>query len=373
MLKSLVALALISGLACDRKNSADTAKTPAPSTSAQADEQENEVSLKDIRGVRFTEVAEAQQEGAWFPAEAIGDESAQSLLTSPVKGIIAGIQMTPGVKVKAGAPLLVIQSPELARFKSDWLTAKANRLRAESNLAREQRLFEGKAGSQRELELARSEAATAQADEEAARLALQARGVSPEAAGATFTVRAPKTGEVTAYKVQMGQGVDAGQELGGFQSALASLIKLELPLPAPEDWKPGAATEARKSDGRKWKATLEGTPMTLSQDTRRLTYRLRLVGSPLPLPGTPLEVRVPLTRAIVLPQAALQQIEGSWGVFILQEDRAKFRSVRRGVELGSDVMVLDGVKPGERVATEGAYLLKSLLLKQKSGGEDHEN
>jgi len=37
------------------------------------------------------------------------------------------------------------------------------------------------------------------------------------------------------------------------------------------------------------------------------------------------------------------------------------------------VMVLDGVKPGETVVGEGAYLLKSLQIKRKSGGEDHDH
>jgi cobalt-zinc-cadmium efflux system membrane fusion protein len=50
-----------------------------------------------------------------------------------------------------------------------------------------------------------------------------------------------------------------------------------------------------------------------------------------------------------------------------------FRPVRRGAELGGDVLVLEGLKTGETVVGEGAYLLKSLLLKRKSGGEEHEH
>jgi cobalt-zinc-cadmium efflux system membrane fusion protein len=82
---------------------------------------------------------------------------------------------------------------------------------------------------------------------------------------------------------------------------------------------------------------------------------------------------VPLLKAIVLPQSALQQVEGTWGVFVKEGGEAVFRPVRRGAELGGDVMVLDGVKPGETVVSEGAYLLKSLQIKRKSGGEDHDH
>lgn len=370
---ALLALLLIAGIACDRKGDPDDVKDTTHAIGTPGEASGNRVLLKLVRGVAFAPVGQVQQEGAWFPAEAIGDESAQALLTSPVKGVVSAIPGAPGVQVKTGASLVLVQSPELARLKADWLSAQAKRSRADSELAREQRLFEGQAGSRRELELARSEAATAGAEEEAARLALQARGVSPEAGGAVFTLRAPKAGVVSAYKIQLGQGVEAGQELGAFQSAYAALVKVELPLPAPESWGPGAVTEVRKSDGRKWKARLEGVPMSLSQDTRRLSYRLRLTGGPLPLPGTPLEIRVPMAKAIVLPQSALQQVEGVWGAFIRQGDVAEFRPVRRGAELGGDVMVLEGVQPGEQVATDGAYLLKALLLKQKSGGDDHDH
>ncbi|WP_243325150.1 efflux RND transporter periplasmic adaptor subunit [Geothrix sp. SG200] len=363
---------LIATTACDRK------ATPAESKEAHKDEatrgdEPMHLPLKDIRGLRFLVVPEPKAEGAWYPAEAIGDESAQAILSSPVKGIVSAIQVPPGQHVAAGAGLFTVQSPELARLKADWLSTRAKRDRAEGELAREQRLFDAQAGSRRELEAARSEAATARAEEEAARLALEARGQNPETAGAVLTVKAPKAGTVTAYKIQLGQGVEAGQELGSFQAASAAIARLELPLPAPEKWQTGAVTEVRKGDGQRWKARLEGTPMTLTTDTRRLSYRLRLLGGPLPIPGTPLEVHVPLAKTVVLPQSALQQVEGTWGVFVKEGEEAEFRPVRRGPELGTDVMVLDGVKPGETVVGEGAYLLKSLQIKRKSGGEDHDH
>ena len=369
-----LSLALLAGIGCSKNSVAKKEPEAHEHEGGEAQKEEStRLPLKEIRGLRFMEVPEPKAEGAWYPAEAIGDESAQALLTSPVKGIISSILIPPGRHVGAGTGLLVIQSPELARLKADWLSAKAKRERTDAELAREQRLFDAQAGSRRELELARSEGSTAKADEEAARLALEARGVNPEAAGATHTVKAPKAGSVTAYKAQLGQGVEAGQELGGFQSASAAIARLELPLPAPKGWNPGAVTEVRRSDGQRWKATLDGTPMTLTSDTRRLSYRLRLMGGSLPIPGTPLEVHVPLAKTVVLPQSALQQVEGTWGVFVKEGDQAVFRPVRRGPELGGDVMVLEGLKPGETVVGEGAYLLKSLQIKRKSGGEDHDH
>jgi cobalt-zinc-cadmium efflux system membrane fusion protein len=374
MMSLSLALALLAGTGCSRKA---VARNDADQREHEAGQGQEGIAarlpLKETRGLRFMAVPEPKAEGAWYPAEAIGDETAQALLAAPVKGIISAILVAPGRHVGAGTGLLVIQSPELARLKADWLSAQARRDRTVAELAREQRLFAVQAGSRRELELAGSEAATARADEEASRLALEARGVNPETAGATLTLKAPRAGSVTAYKAQLGQGVEPGQELGTFQSASAAIARLELPLPAPIGWNPGALTQVRSASGQKWKAVLEGTPAILTVDTRRLSYRLRLLGGTLPIPGTPLEVHVPLAKAMILPQSALQQVEGIWGVFVKAGEEAEFRPVRRGPELGGDVMVLEGLKPGETVVGEGAYLLKSLQIKRKSGGDDHDH
>jgi cobalt-zinc-cadmium efflux system membrane fusion protein len=372
---SLLTLALVATLACDRRpHPPSEAKATHEEAGAHAGEGAH-LPLKDIRGLSFLVVPEPKAGAAWHPAEAVGDESAQALLSSPVRGIVSAILIPPGQPVRAGVGLITLQSPELARLKADWLSGKAKRERAEAELAREQRLFEAQAGSRRELEAAKSEAATARADEEATRLALEARGQNPETAGAVLTVKAPKGGSVTAYKIQLGQGVEAGQELGGFQAASAAIARLELPLPGPGNWRAGALTEVRQSDGRQWRAQLEGTPTTLTTDTRRLSYRLRLLGGPLPIPGTSLEVKVPHERAIYLPQAALQQVDGHWGVFVAGQGEAVFRPVRRGLDVKDEVLVLEGLKPGETVVAEGAYLLKAFRQKraqpEEGGGHGH--
>ncbi|HEX4954723.1 MAG TPA: efflux RND transporter periplasmic adaptor subunit [Thermoanaerobaculia bacterium] len=332
---------------------------------------ERRVHLDDLRGVAFTVVGEPREEGAWFAAEAVADPASSASFAAPVAGTVAEVRVELGQTVQPGQALVELQSPELADLKARWLSARARRQRAETELAREQRLLAAAATSQREVEAAGSELAQAETEEAAARLALEARGVAPEQAGARLTVRAPRGGMVASLAVVLGQGVAASQELGRLLAPGTDRVQVELPLPGPEDWRAGVATEVRHADGRRWPAQVEGVPPALSNETRRLTYRLRLTGGTLPLAGTPLEARVPLARAIVVPQTALQQIEGVWGVFVKEGDEALFRPVRKGAELGSEVLVLAGLATGEEVATEGAYLLKSLHLKQAGGGDDH--
>ena len=331
------------------------------------------VDLNGVRGVAFGSVGEPRQEGAWFAAEAVADPGAAAAFSAPMAGIVTTFHAEPGQRVGKGRTLVTITSPEIADLRARWLGAEARLRQARLELEREERLAAAGATSRREREGAEAALAVASADEEAARLALTARGLRPEGGESTLTVRAPRAGTVVVYAVLLGQGVEAGQELGRIEEAGAALARVELPLPGPQEWPPGARTEARHADGRRWSAVVEGVPPALAPETRRLSYRLRLSGAALPLAGTPLEVRVPLARALILPQTALQQIEGVWGVFVREGEEAHFRPVEKGAELGGDVLVLSGLAPGENVATDGAYLLKSLFLKRAGGGGGHDH
>lgn len=329
--------------------------------------------LEGVRGLTFVTAPQPHAHAAWFPAEAVGDVDAQRDVTAPVAGIVTQIRVASGRSVAKGTALLTLQSPELARLKADWLTAGARLERAEAELAREERLLAAGAGSQRDVEVARAEAHTVRAEREAARLALEARGLTAEGAGAHLTIAAPASGTVTAWDIHMGESVAAGQKLGAFQARAAALARLELAPPPPARWTPGEVTEARAADGRAWRAVLEGVPAALGAESRRLTYTLRLSGASLPLPGMPLQVHVPLATAPALPQTAVQQVEGKWGVFVKEGGSARFVPIRRGAEVGTEVLVLDGVKPGDLVVNEGAYLLKSLMLRRSGGEEHHEH
>jgi cobalt-zinc-cadmium efflux system membrane fusion protein len=360
----LTAGVLLGLQACKPKPPAEGAppQSQAPETDA--------VPLKSIQeGLRTAEVPAPSVLQAWFPAEAAGDESARAILTAPVSGIVASAPAAPGRPVAKGAPLVTLRSPELAELKSKWLIAQARLRRAQAELAREQRLAAAQAGARRDLDNAEAEHAGASAEAESARIALQARGVTPERADGTFVLRAPSAGTVSAWKAQLGQGVSANEELGTFQAASASLAVVELPSPAPGTWKLGSRAVIR-DDHRTWQGEVVGLPSSMGDMTHRLTYRLRLSGAPLPLPGTPLEIQVPLGQGVLLPSSALQQVEGVWGVFLQEGELARFRPVKRGPDAGRETLVLDALPTGAKVFTDGAYLLKSKLMRTKSGGGD---
>jgi cobalt-zinc-cadmium efflux system membrane fusion protein len=86
------------------------------------------------------------------------------------------------------------------------------------------------------------------------------------------------------------------------------------------------------------------------------------------MPGS--DSRVVLT----VPAAALQRIEDEWVVFVPQsQERFEIRRVGRGRDLGGEVELLSGVKPGETVVVDGAFLLKAEADKSRGEGEEHEH
>lgn len=305
---------------------------------------------------------------AWLPAQAVHAASGQALISSPVSGVISGTPLMTGRPVVKGAPLVEVRSPELAELKSRWLKAQAQLRRAEADLAREQRLAAARAGSARELESAEAEQSAAKAEAEAARLVILARGINPEKATETYVIQAPMAGVVAEWKIAQGQGVQANETLGSFQAVSANQVQMELAASVQPAWALGTRTQARNGSGNLWTAKVEGLPPGIEQGTQRLTYRLSLSGAPMPLSGAFLEVKVPVGRGMRIPTSALQQIEGTWGVFLREGDVARFQEVRRGPDTERDTLVLGGLSAGAKVIIDGAFLLKSQLIRAQAGG-----
>jgi RND family efflux transporter MFP subunit len=78
-------------------------------------------------------------------------------------------------------------------------------------------------------------------------------------------------------------------------------------------------------------------------------------------PGMYARVRVLAERrtgVLAVPRAAIVDTEGRRGVFVVDNDTAKFREVRTGLADADWVEVLDGVEEGTRLVTTGALAIR---------------
>jgi len=80
-------------------------------------------------------------------------------------------------------------------------------------------------------------------------------------------------------------------------------------------------------------------------------------------PGQYVRLRILLEEradAVVVPQAAVQESQGSASIFVVGPDQAiQARTVRMGPRVGALWVVEDGVKPGERVVIKGIQRVRS--------------
>ena len=140
--------------------------------------------------------------------------------TTPVFTAVGGpvheILVAPGEMVKAGQPLLTVNSPDYSNLRSGYMKARDTVQLTDKNLKRAKDLYEHHAIAERDLEQAESDHAQAEADLQSAEAGLKVLGISdPEEllkGPASFQVplRSPVSGEITDRLVGPGQLLTAG-------------------------------------------------------------------------------------------------------------------------------------------------------------------
>lgn len=66
---------------------------------------------------------------------------------------------------------------------------------------------------------------------------------------------------------------------------------------------------------------------------------------------------------VVIPDSAVQTIEGKPNVFVRTEKGFRTQEIKQGKSDGKNIQILSGVKPGETIATENSFILKAELGK----------
>jgi membrane fusion protein (multidrug efflux system) len=118
-------------------------------------------------------------------------------------------------------------------------------------------------------------------------------------------------------------------------------------------------------------ATIDAVDARVDASTRNATVRARIErAADGPAPGASVRVEVPVgaaRAAVVVPVSALRKGPGGDHVFVLATDandktRAHLRQVRTGPVLGDEVVVLDGLAAGQRIAASGSFKLRDAAL-----------
>ena len=338
--------------------------------------------LRDIR-IGTAPVAErtGMQQVAMI-GEVVVDPDHYAEVSPPSSGQVVDLHAALDARVERGTALATLRSTELGRARADLLGVRARRDLARQTVERKRTLAAERIVARRELEEAEAALLAAEADVQAAEATIRALGttIEPEDGDpALFTVRSPIAGRVIERRAILGRHADPGMPL----FIVSRLDRVIVVVHAFERdaviVRPGdrahvtlAALPGREFDGR---VTVVG--QQVEPDSRTLPIRIALDGPAGALrAGMSVAARVDVGASdatqLLVPAAALQRVGERWVVFVpaSRHDYA-MRVVGRGRDLGNEVEIVSGVKAGEIVVVDGAFLLKAEAEKRSGGGDDH--
>lgn len=302
-------------------------------------------------------------------------------LSAPVPGRLPVGEPVPalGQRVKKGE-LLVRVLPTSALGTTDLATVdlEASRARAELGLAerelgRAKEMFAAQAIPEKQVDAAKVAvevaAAKVQAAEKQRAVYRGAQSGGAQGGGTAFELRSPIDGVVSYAEVMPGAVVEAGKKLVAVVNADRLWLEarvFETDVPKVEQ-SPGAAftvTGFEREfvvDEHNGRRVAVGAVVDRATRTVPVVYELQNPDGRLK-PGMSAKVTLftgETVRGLAVPEAAVVDDDGKPVVFVLAGGESFYpRAIKPGIRSGGFVHVLDGVKPGERVVSRGAYELK---------------
>jgi membrane fusion protein (multidrug efflux system) len=277
-------------------------------------------------------------------------------LSNELAGTVA-VAFSSGEVVEAGQVLLELYTrSERAELRSAEADIELARLTAN----RTQRLVEQLAGTQAEVDRARAQLAQAEARRDVVATAI-----------ARKTLQAPFRGRIGLRDVHPGQYLAEGTEITTLESVADGVyVDFRLAQELAAQLVPGA--QVRLSGGAlRNDAEAVVRAIDARADEASRTVRLRAEASGLGAearPGAFVDVTVASTsprQVLAVPVAALRRAAYGDHVFLIgatpdggPELRAEQRFVKAGPVVGREIVILDGLAAGDRVATEGSFKLR---------------
>lgn len=338
----------------------------------------DESMLRDLRVT--TQPAESRPAGDTVTVlgELHVNEDAYAEVGSPIPARVSRVLAAPGDLVEPGQPLAELASPEVGKARAAVRSAAAQRELARLAFERRRTLAADQIVSERELEAARAELDAARAELDAARQTVEALGAR-RGEGPRFVLTSPIAGTVIERSALLGRQVNAEQPL----FIVGALGRLWLIVHAFERDALRVRTGLQAQvffpalPGESSSGVVTRIGSRVDPASRTVAVRIEIDNPEGRLrPGMSATALLPLgdsTHTIVtVPVESLQRSGDGWCVFLPTSLPGAFevRSVGRGRELGGEVEVLSGLRAGERVVADGAFLLKAEADKARGGGGD---
>ena len=300
-----------------------------------------------------------------LPARLVWNESRTQRIYPAFSGRVSRIVADVGQSVSAGATLAELASPEFGAAQADTARAQADVQWTTQQRQRLQSLFEAGIVARKDLEQAQADAARAQAELERA----QAR-TRLYSSHAGVNQQLSLTSGLAGLVVE--RNLNPGQELRPDQSGPALFVvtdpsSLWVQIDAQEqhlpNLKPGATLElvVPSWPEQRFEARLQTVADFIDPNTRTIKVRAE-VANPRRLLKSDMLGSVRLHQhnrsGVVVPASAVQLLGTQHTVFVQVEPGVfEPRKVKVGHEGISEVLISEGLAPGEQVVKQNSLLL----------------
>jgi membrane fusion protein, heavy metal efflux system len=313
------------------------------------------------------------------------DQRAYAQVGAPMAARVTRLFVNTGDLVRAGQTLAELTSPDLGKARADYLSAEARVKLAEATLQRKRDLAAERIVPLREVQEAESAAAEARAALRAARAAVNAFGVSPptdetdRGTASTFFLRSPVAGAVIERSAVIGQMLDPAEpafRVGNLATLWLTVHAFERDAVRISRGLPARLTFAALP-GQDFEGTVAIVGPQVERESRTVPVRIDVRNRADVLrPGMSAMAAVSVGSSgapiLSVPAAAVQRVRNAWCVFIPKDDGTfEIRRIGRGRDLGNEVEVLSGLRAGETVVADGAFLLKAQAEKAEADHAEH--
>jgi membrane fusion protein (multidrug efflux system) len=285
-------------------------------------------------------------------------------LRNELPGTVKHVALHPGQVVEPGTVLVAL---DVSVEQADLRAQEAQLALAKTSLERLEKLREHNATSDVEVDKARAE-----------RDVTLAQIARTQAVIARKTIRVPFRARVGLSDLHPGQYLNEGTVLTTLQSVDDALhVDFALPQSVAAGLKPGDRVDVfTGAGGEPIAAKVAALDAKVDPTTRNSTVRARieLAGKgaaklAAPVPGSSVRVSVGVgaaSRAVAIPATALRKGPSGDHVFVLAADaqkqlRAQLRPVKVGASVGDEVLIVEGLAAGDRVATSGSFKLRDAV------------
>lgn len=270
---------------------------------------------------------------------------------------------------------------QLAQAKAQLANAQANQVRTQLDVDRYTPLAKAEAASQQDLDNAVQNNLAARANVETAKAQIQSAQAAIETAtiNLNFTkVTSPVDGIADVAKAQVGDLVSSNS---GALTTVSTLDPIRDYFTVSEQGYLELQKQFSSRDRQHWKLQLilsdgtvyphEGTFFFAGRAVDQSTGAIQLAAL-FPNPGNVLrpgqfgkvraEIQV-LQGALLVPQPAVTELQGSYEVDVVGgDDKIAIRPVKVGNRIGTQWIIQEGLKPGERVVAEGQQVLRPGMI-----------